>query len=317
MNNNDSLSAKPVRSKSDWILLYLRGMAMGAADVVPGVSGGTIAFITGIYEELLGAIKSVDVQALKLLHTAGPRAAWAHINGNFLVALLAGIFTSILSLARLISYWLEVYPTLLWAFFFGLIVASVWHLIRRMHGWNVARALLLLAGAVLAYGIGELKPADIEPAWWYIFLSGAIAICAMILPGISGSFILVLLGMYGHTLLAIKGLDIGYVLLFALGCGSGLLAFSRLLSWLFDHYHDATLALLVGFLLGSLNLVWPWKHTLSFYQGSHGPKPLEQANVLPVNYEALTGQEPFTLLCVALMVLGFVLVIALERLSAK
>lgn len=305
-------------NKQRALAVYLRGIAMGAADVVPGVSGGTVAFITGIYEELINSIKSINPQAVKVLFQQGFKAAWEHINGNFLVALALGIFTSILSLARVISYCLDQYPLLVWSFFFGLIAASSWHMARQMKQWNAGLVVALLLGAAIAYGIGELKPAAVPAEPLTVFLSGCIAICAMILPGISGSFILVLLGMYGHILTAVK--DFNWVLLvsFAAGCGCGLLGFSHVLAWLFRRFHEATLALLTGFLLGSLNLVWPWKHTLSYYQNSKGEAvPLAQQNVLPGTYEELSGAAAFTEICVALMVLGVIIVLLLELIGKK
>lgn len=291
---------------------------MGAADVVPGVSGGTVAFITGIYEELLNSIRSVDIKALRLLFSEGVGPAWRHINGSFLVVLALGILTSILSLARIISYLLEQHPLLVWSFFFGLIAASSWHMARQLKAWSIYPVLTLLIGVAAAVLIGELKPSQLSPQPWVVFGSGAIAICAMILPGISGSFILVLLGMYAHILGAIKEFNLVLLGVFALGCGTGLLGFARFLSWLFRRFHDQTMALLTGFLIGSLTLVWPWKETLSYYQNSKGEAlALEQANVLPTTFHASSGGDPLTSACVALMVVGVVLVLLLEKIGQK
>lgn len=291
---------------------------MGAADVVPGVSGGTIAFITGIYETLLDSIKSVNLTALKLLFSDGPAAVWRHCNGNFLLALGLGILTSILSLANLITFLLDNYPLFVWSFFFGLIVASSAFIARQIPKWSLQHGVALLIGVLIAIVIAEMKPAQLSPDPLMVFLSGSIAICAMILPGISGSFILVLLGMYRYILEAISQLNLIVLFSFAMGCGIGLLCFANLLSWLLARFHDLTMSVLTGFLIGSLYLIWPWKQTLSFYTDRHGEQiPLEQKNVLPMNYQELTGIEAMTLSCVALMVLGFAIVVFLEKWGAQ
>ncbi|MEE8059976.1 MAG: DUF368 domain-containing protein [Pseudomonadales bacterium] len=299
--------------------VYAKGIAMGAADVVPGVSGGTVAFITGIYAELLDSIKSINPKALLILFKGGPRVCWQHINGNFLLALMLGILTSVLSLAQVISFLLVNHPLLVWSFFFGLIAASSVHIAKQISHWQISTMVILVLGLAAAYGVGELKPSELAPELSLVFLSGCIAICAMILPGISGSFILVLLGMYGHILGAVT--DFNWLLLatFAAGCGIGLLSFSHLLSWLFKRFHDLTLALLTGFLLGSLNMVWPWKHTLSFYENSKGVKlALEQENILPATFQTLSGgADPNTVFCLSLMVFGLVLVVFLEKIASK
>mgnify|MGYP003630767236 CR=1 FL=1 len=289
--------------------VFLRGLMMGAADIVPGVSGGTIAFITGIYDTLLASIRAFDLTFLRLLLRFDLRGTWQHVNGGFLFALLLGIGTSIVSLARLISWVLVNYPVPLWAFFFGLILASAVVLLRQVEGWTVPRVASLLAGAVIA-GLIALSPvANMDFGLTGVFLAGFLAICAMILPGISGSFILVLLGMYSTVLTAIKLLDFMFLLVFALGCGAGLLCFSRLLYWLLQRFHQATMALLTGFLFGSLAIVWPWKHVLAWVPGSHGQlKPAQQVPVSPAEFLAFTGQEPAVGLCLVLMALGFALV---------
>ncbi|MEH6586054.1 MAG: DUF368 domain-containing protein [Halioglobus sp.] len=289
--------------------IFLRGMLMGAADIVPGVSGGTMAFITGIYDTLLGSIRSVDLTFVRLLLKLEIRAAWEHVNGSFLLALLAGIATSILSLARLISWLLENHPVPLWAFFFGLILASALVLLREVRGWNFARGLCLVVGICIAATIALSPTVNMHFGMAGVFLSGFLAICAMILPGISGSFILVLLGMYGTVLTALKSLDLGFILVFAIGACAGLLSFSRLLHFLLHRFHEATMALLTGFLFGSLLVVWPWKHVLVWIEGSHGQlKPAQQVPVMPVEFTVLTGQPSQLVLCIALMVIGFALV---------
>ncbi|MFT5652585.1 MAG: putative membrane protein [Psychromonas sp.] len=298
--------------------IFLRGLAMGAADVVPGVSGGTIAFITGIYSELLHSLSRFNLQFITTLKTQGVKAAWLHINGNFLLSLGLGIIVSILSLARLVTYLLDSQPLLVWSFFFGLIIASSVFVLRQMRGWNVGGIILLVAGIALAVAIGQLRPAEVVASNAYIFMAGAIAICAMILPGISGSFILLLLGVYSHVLGAIKALDLTTLALFGSGCVVGLLSFVRILTWLLDHYHQRIIALLAGFIAGSLYLVWPWKEVLSVYTDSHGiEQPLTQANVLPADFELLTGHSAQLLPCIFLMFSGLLVVYALEKLGEK
>ena len=285
--------------------IYLRGIAMGAADVVPGVSGGTVAFITGIYQQLLHSISAVNLVALRLLFSEGVGPCWRHINGTFLLTLLLGILTSVLSLAHIISYLLDNYPLYLWSYFFGLIAASSVHIGRQLSRWNLAALALLLLGTAIAYSVSQLTPVGVIPGPLMIFGGGALAICAMILPGISGSLILVLLGLYGPVLDAVKNFQWSMLLSFVAGCGVGLLLFSRLLSWLFSRFADLTLALLTGFLVGSLAIVWPWKHALRFYQNSSGEQVvLSYQSVLPGSYEWLTGELPHTLICLFLMMMG-------------
>jgi putative membrane protein len=302
------------RNGKQLLAVYLRGLAMGAADVVPGVSGGTIAFITGIYQELIDSIKSINPAALTVLFKQGPAQFWAHINGTFLLLLLLGIATSVLSLARLISYLLVQHPLLIWSFFFGLIAASSLHMAKQIRRWRLATIVSLLVGCGLAYAVTELSPSQVSPDLLMFFAAGSVAICAMILPGISGSFILLLLGMYTHILAAVKNLEWLLLLSFMAGCGIGLLSFSHLLSWLFRRFHDLTMALLTGFLVGSLNLVWPWKLIVSYYQNSKGEQvALQQQNVMPWLFEQGTGVNPATVYCLGLMFFGILLVLLLEK----
>ncbi|WP_222707259.1 DUF368 domain-containing protein [Pontibacter qinzhouensis] len=305
------------RTLKDHLLLFSKGAIMGAADVVPGVSGGTIAFITGIYEELLNSIRSVNGEAVRLLLKFNLAGFWKHINGTFLVVLLAGILFSVASLSRLILFLLEAYPEMLWAFFFGLIVASVVVVSKKITRWSAGVILAGIIGTVVAYFVTVMSPTQTPEAYWFIFLSGAIAICAMILPGISGSFLLVLLAKYEFILNAVKELRIDVVATFALGCLTGILAFSHVLNWMLKHYHNVTVALLTGFMLGSLNKVWPWKETIETYTDRHGVvKPLVQENVLPTEYLQLTGQEPYLLYGVLLAIFGFLIVYLIDRVTA-
>lgn len=253
-------------SLKKYLLVGLKGIGMGAADVIPGVSGGTIAFMTGIYEELVGSINSINGTAVKLLFKGKFRDFWKHINGNFLISVVAGILISIMSLAKLMTYLLNYEPIPTWAFFFGLIVASSVFMLRDIKGWKGKDFVMLVLGIILGVVVCTLSPTQTPDALWFIFLSGAIAICAMILPGISGSFILLILGKYEFMLstltkiLSGEGvlLDFAVVLVFILGALVGILAFSKFLHWLLARYHRSTLLVLVGFIIGSLVKVWPW-----------------------------------------------------------
>ena len=291
---------------------------MGAADVVPGVSGGTIAFIAGIYEELVDSIKSINLHALKLLFTLKLKAFWQQINGSFLFSILLGIGISIFSLAKLMTWLLEHYPIQIWSFFFGLIIASTVLVAKEIQRWHAGTVIALIIGAAVAYVITILSPSETPNAWWFIILSGAIAICAMILPGISGAFILLLMGKYAYILVAVSDLQFGILLLFAFGAVTGIVSFSHLLSWLLKKHHTATVATLTGFMVGSLNKVWPWKETLETYTDSHGAvHPLVEANINPAAFEQLTGTPSFLWQAILLCIFGFVLIFGLEYLGEK
>ena len=298
-----------IRNLRDYGFLVLKGMGMGAADVVPGVSGGTIAFIVGIYEELINSIKSVNGTTLKMLFTGKIAEFWRSVNANFLIALLSGICISVFSLAKIITYLLVHEPILVWSFFFGLVLASTWFVSKDIKQWNWKTVISFVAGAIIAYYITVATPAETPSNLLFIFLCGAIAICAMILPGISGSFILVLLGKYFYIMEAVKTLNLPVMLVFAAGAAIGITTFSRVLSFALSKFHDITIALLGGFMLGSLNKVWPWKETLETYVDRHGEiKPLVEANIAP-------NQHVWE--AVALMVVGFAIVYFLEKLSMK
>jgi len=290
---------------------------MGAADAVPGVSGGTIAFITGIYEELIYSLKQCGPDAIKMLFRRGFGPMWQHINGPFLLTLLLGILFSIFTLSRVVLHWLEVYPVMLWSFFFGLILAAIWSLVRHVEQWKGNTIAFFLLGTVAAYFITIISPSQLQPTGLFVFLSGMLAICAMILPGISGSFILLLLGMYSYILTAVKDLELTILGLFAMGCVVGLLSFSRVLNWMFSSHRTLTLALLGGFMLGSLNKVWPWKHTLEFTLNRHGKEiPLVQENILPTTFETLSAQPAYLWYSIALMILGAAIVLLLEKVGS-
>ena len=302
------------RTLPDYLKITLKGIGMGAADIVPGVSGGTIAFITNIYEELIDSLKNIDHRALPVLFKEGPISFWKYINGNFLLALFIGVGISLVSLANIIKYLLAEHPEMLWAFFFGLIIASTWVIAKRIKRIKIEHIITFTLGVIIAFGITVLSPTNTTEAYWFIFVSGMIAICAMILPGISGSFILLLLGKYAYIVDSISELRIHILALFASGCVIGLLTFSHVLSWMLKKYHDVTIALLTGFMLGSLNKVWPWKVTESWRINSHGDQvPLIQSNVMPQNYEG----EAMLIPAISLAVLGFIVIIFIEKISQK
>ena len=300
-----------------YFLLYAKGIAMGAADVVPGVSGGTVAFITGIYDELLRSIASVPV-ALGLFLRGRIVEAWKAANATFLLVLLLGIMTSMLSLARLITYLLDEQPIPVWSFFFGLILVSTHLVVREIQHWNWTRVLSLLVGGAFAYWITVASPLQLGHDPVSLFFAGAIAICAMILPGISGSFILVLLGLYSFVLTAVRGLDITVLLIFASGCLVGIVCFAGMLRWLLARWRDLTLAFLTGLMIGSLNKIWPWKETLTWRTDRHGDQvPLLQANLLPQQFAEISGQDPQLFLAIALVVAAILLVLGLEWLAGR
>lgn len=301
---------------------------MGMADVVPGVSGGTIAFISGIYEEFVNSLNSINAEAFKLLFKFRIKDFWKHINGNFLMSLGIGIAISIASLSKMIIYLLENEPVLLWAFFFGLIIASILFIGKQITVWNSRVIIALVLGIVVSYYVTIAEPASSPESTIYIFFSGFIAIIAMILPGISGAFILLLMGSYPTIIGAISNLSEGIttantelliqsgsmLAVFAVGAVLGLLTFSRVLAWMFKKFHNTTLAVLTGFMIGSLNKVWPWKETLSTRANSHGVEvPFLQKSIMPWNFDA----DPQILLVLVLAIVGFMVIFLLDKFSKK
>jgi putative membrane protein len=304
------------------ITLFLKGMAMGVAEVIPGVSGGTIAFITGIYEKLLHTIKVILGPGwVRAYRRGGLRGAWEEINGMFLVFLLAGMASGVIAGVFGVTHLLERYPQLLWAFFFGLIVASAIYIGRQIPHWRAAEIAALIAGALIAFLITVASPAQGLEALWFIFISGAIAISALILPGISGSFILLLMGMYTVIIPTVKNalqtFETGSLIVlatFAAGCLVGMATFSRVLSWTFKHYHYPTLALLTGFMLGSLNKIWPWRNVIETRLNSRGEEvPFIEKSVLPGTFDG----EPMILGVIILAIVGFASVFVIERIGIR
>jgi len=302
------------RTLLDYIIISLKGIAMGAADVVPGVSGGTIAFISGIYEELISTINKISFKTLTVLKKEGFKAAWQSINGNFLVSLMLGIVISVLTLSKLVKWLLENEPVLIWAFFFGLVLASIIFIAKQIEKWNFAAIIALILGAASAFYVTTLPPMVNESSsGLFMFLAGALAICAMILPGISGGFILLLLGAYKPALDALHEKDFKTIFIIIAGMIVGLLTFSRILKWMFESYRNVTLAVLTGFVAGSLNKIWPWKEVLQSEMINGKLKILKENSVSPFNFE---GDNQLAL-AIVLAVVGFAVILILEKTAGK
>ncbi|UCF86073.1 MAG: DUF368 domain-containing protein [Desulfobacteraceae bacterium] len=300
------------RSFPDYIILGVKGICMGASDVVPGVSGGTMAFILGIYEELIDAIRSFDLKSFEFLVTLKFRPLLDRISWRFLLAVGIGIFTAIFTLARLLSWLLHNSPVFIWSFFMGLILASVVSVSRRVEKWRILTWLCLVGGTLGAYFLVGLVPVSTPNAPWFLFLCGAVAICAMILPGISGAYILVLLGKYQYVLDAVNHRDVFVLALVSAGACVGIVAFSRILGWLLRNYHDLMVAILTGLMLGSLRKVWPWKETVDSVVDVNGRAvPVLQSNILPGQWN---GE---VLVALSLMLVGLLAVLFLDRLGNR
>ena len=299
-----------------WLKTYLSGVLMGAADVVPGVSGGTIAFIVGIYDRLIHALSGVNKASITLLFKGDFKGLWRHFDGSFLMVLLLGVATSIFGIASVITSLLASYPVWLWSFFFGLIIASAYVLLHEMPSFSKRHFLVMVVGIVVGASLSLLVPTQIDNSPLMIFLSGMIAICAMILPGISGSFILLMLGMYGFVMTAIKQLDLMVISIFALGALLGLLSFSKVLNWLLENAKSMTLALLTGIMLGALVKVWPWKQVTAFIEVGSKRLPSEEQLLLPWHMPSFNFVDTM-LIPIALMVLGAVLVYGVHYISLQ
>lgn len=310
-----------------YLFVTVKGICMGAADVIPGVSGGTIAFMTGIYEELVGSINSINGTAVKLFFTGKFAQFWKHINGNFLFSLIAGILISILSLAKLMQYLLDYQPVQTWAFFFGLIVASSIFILRGIKAWKFRDFVMLVFGIILGVVVCTLSPTETPDGLWFILICGAIAICAMILPGISGSFILLVLGKYKYMMDIIadivsgKGdlMDFVTVIVFVIGAAAGIIAFSKFLHWLLKHYHRETLLVMAGFIIGSLVKVWPWSNMATVVMSQH-PELMElgrEGALSPDIVERYSGMVDMHVGgAVLFTLLGLLLVVGIEVASS-
>lgn len=297
----------------DYLLITFKGMAMGAADVVPGVSGGTIAFISGIYQELITTISNVKVSLLRIWKEESFSAMWKALNGNFIAALLTGILISVFTVMRVANYLLETHPILIWAFFFGLVLASIFYIGKQITGWNFKTILALVIGAGVALYLTTLPPMAAAASDLFLFFAGAIAICAMILPGISGAFILVLLGAYKTISEAVNDFDFKTIGIVGLGAVFGILTFSRILKWLFINYNMITLAVLTGFITGSLNKIWPWKKVLQTVEYGEKSVVIREESVFPWNFKGESEMLP----AIFLMFAGILVILILEVLAVK
>ena len=316
------------RNLKDYLVISVKGLAMGAADVVPGVSGGTIAFISGIYEELIETINGLDLGFFKTWKKEGFLASWKRYNLSFLVALFLGIAISILSLAKLIKWLLHNEPLLLWAFFFGLVIASIFYIGKQISKWTPKVWIGVIIAAVVSYFITIAEPFASPDSNWYLIFCGFIAIIAMILPGVSGAFILLILGAYQTFIDILNQFRDGIInfdwellyqailkiLLIALGAIAGLKLFSKVLNWMFKNHKNTTLAILTGFMIGSLNKLWPWKKVLSWRANSEGMQvPFIEKSILPSHFDG----DPKILLVILFIIIGFLLIFTLERLATK
>ncbi len=286
---------------------------MGAANVIPGVSGGTVALVTGIYERLINALKSCNFGAIKLLLARDFKGAWQHVDGNFLAAIMGGVAISIVTLAKVLEFLLAGYETWTMALFFGLIAVSIYSVGRTVKHWGMGAVVALVLGTALAVGVATLAPASENANAGYLFFCGVIAICSMILPGLSGSFVLIILGNYALVLGAIGRFDLAVLLPMALGCGLGLLAFAHVLGWVYDRFHDQTVALMTGFITGSLAIVWPWKEKMTETVVRAGKADKE----ITTGYEWFTPalSDSATLIAIGLMLVGGALILIMEKVS--
>ncbi|HPE83037.1 MAG: DUF368 domain-containing protein [Aequorivita sp.] len=318
----------PQRNFLQYLIVTAKGLAMGAADVVPGVSGGTIAFISGIYEELIETIHNIDLGFIKIWKKEGFSKAWKHYNLSFLLALFSGVFISIISLAKLITWLLEVFPIMVWSFFFGLVIASIVHVGKQITNWRLTVIVALIIASVLSYLITIADPIGSPESTWFLFLAGFIAIIAMILPGISGAFILLLMGAYTTVIGIVTQLGegittfnsslflsaLGKLLIFGIGAILGLKMFSRVLNWMFKHHKNLILAVLTGFMIGALNKIWPWKEVLQYRMTHAGEQiPFIERSILPQNYDG----NPQILYAILFAIIGFLTIFLLERIAVK
>lgn len=301
-----------------WGATYIKGLLIGLAELIPGISGGTVALITGIYTRLVTAIGHFDWVWLKSFKDLPKAQAFKQIADHadlyFLLVLGLGMLTTVLMASGLVHWLLENHKLLLWAFFFGLMVGATYLLIKQTKGVQYRHLLIALAGLILSLAVTQIQIYDPEPSFWLIMLSGGIAGCVWILPGLSGSFMLLILGMYEHFIKALAALDLSFLVPFGLGLALGLPAFSRLLSRLLNHYRTATLWFLIAFIVGSVHRLWPWQQVVSYYHTEAGGQlPLEVKPVLPATWQQFHSEDPMIWSAVLLMLAGGALIVLIER----
>lgn len=299
-----------------WLKIYLSGALMGAADVVPGVSGGTIAFIVGIYDRLISALSGVNLSSIRMLLKGDFKGLWQHFDGTFLVTLLLGIVSSIFGIAHIVTELLVSYPVWLWSFFFGLILASAYILICDIDRFSLRHGAALTVGIIVGAALSILVPTQVNISLLMVFLAGMIAICAMILPGVSGSFLLLIMGMYGYVMEAVKSFDVVVICVFAVGALTGLLSFSKLLNWLLRNAKSLTLALLTGVMLGALVKVWPWKEVVTYIDVGDKRLPAQEQLMMPWNMANFDVADSLVIPLILFLV-GAVLVILMHCISLQ
>ena len=291
---------------------------MGVADVIPGMSGGSVAFITGIYSEMVYALRSIDREAFELLTKKRFQDFWNKINGTFLVFLFSGIVTSLFTLARLVTYLQTKYPILVWSFVFGLVLISALLVLRDIKKWNIGTVTAFFCGTLVSFGITLLSPAQTPASIWFIFLTGMLSVSALLIPGLSGVFILLLLGKYQYMVNALISFNFLVIIVFFMGCVVGLIGFSRFLTWTLENYHNATVALLTGFMLGALNKVWPWREVIEYVTNSKGAQvPAFDRSILPWHYFATTGKDPQVFQAILMMAISVFIVVLFVKIAAR
>jgi len=303
----------------EYIGLFFKGVGVGAANVIPGVSGGTIALITGIFEKLINSIKSFDIKAVKLLFAGKFKSFARHVNLDFLIAVFSGVALSIISLAKLLGYLFDNYPVYVWAYFFGLILSSVYFVSKRISHWHVSVIISMIIGAAIAIIISVLNPAVENESFIYLVLCGIVAICSMILPGLSGSFVLVLMGNYKLVMInAVSTFRMEILIPVFIGAVVGLIAFSHFLSWIYRKFRDQTIALLTGFILGSLSILWPWQEPVILADAAGNPVLKEGKQIISGFTKYIPGEfNREVIIVIALVLAGFITILVTEKLAKQ
>ncbi|MCF8404839.1 MAG: DUF368 domain-containing protein [Bacteroidales bacterium] len=303
----------------NYVILVLKGIAMGAANVIPGVSGGTMALITGIFERLINAIKAFDLKAIKLLGSIKLKEFAQKTDLAFLVAVFAGIFIAIITLARLFDYLFTNYPVYIWAYFFGLVLASVFFVGKTITKWTLSVVLTFIIGSAVAIAISVLNPAKENSSMLYLVLCGVVAMCSMILPGLSGSFVLILMGNYQLVMIhSVNNMDLQILIPVGIGAVAGILAFSHILSWVFKKYRNQTISLLTGFILGSVSILWPWQRVI-YLKDEAGELIFKKGEAIVMKYERFIPDQFNSEVIIAIFIAfgGILSIWAIEKLASE